>query len=370
MELAIIGAGNGGQAAAADLALQGHRVRLYDRFPDVTKDFSESRQITLAGVAEGVAVLDLVTNEIARAVEGVELILVTVPSFALEWVVREMGPYLENDQMVILHPGGSGGALETRHVWDEIGLGHGIKLGETDTLAYACRLRAPGEPVVRAIKQEIMIAALPANDNTSVLEAFSSCYPQAVLAPSVFDTSFANMNAVIHPAIALLNVRSIEAKLPGFEFYRDGVTASTTRLIGAVDAERVAIAAAFGVDCFTYEEWLRRKYGAEADDASQLFKSLAATVYRGMGAPESLESRYISEDVPMALVPMHEFGRLAGVETPAIHSIITIFSILTGRDYLAEGRTLARLGLEGRTLAEVRGLGDTGFLPAGERSAP
>ena len=197
--------------------------------------------------------------------------------------MREMGPYLESDQVVILHPGGSGGALETRRVWEMIGLGPGIKLGETETLAYACRLRAPGEPVVRAIKREIMIAALPADDNASVLESFKSCYPQAVSAASVLDTSFANMNAVIHPAIALLNARSIEAGLPDFEFYRDGVTASATRLIAAVDAERIAIAAAFGVDHFTYEDWLRRKYGVEADEAPELFRNLAATVYQGMG---------------------------------------------------------------------------------------
>ena len=72
----------------------------------------------------------------------------------------------------------------------------------------------------------------------------------------------------------------------------------------------------------------------------------------------------------MALVPMREFGHLAGVETPAIDGIVTICSILNGRDYFAEGRTLARLGLEGLTVGEVRGLVGTGVVPVGERVAP
>jgi opine dehydrogenase len=353
VEVAILGAGNGGQATAAHMSLLGHRVRLYDRYPAVTAAFSGSRTLQLKGAVSGEAELAVVTNEIADAVVGTELILVTVPGFALAWVAEEVAPHLADGQVVVLHPGGTGGALETRRVWATLDLQTDVVLAETETLVYACRISAPGFPDVKAIKRDLSLAALPAGAGDRAFAAFSSLYPQATRATSVLATSLANMNAVIHPAVALLNAGVIDRKLAGFDFYRDGVSHGVGRLLEAVDGERMAIAHAYDVEHSSYDAWIARHYGVTGADSADLFKRLAEEVYQGIGTPESLESRYIAEDVPMALVPLEALAEVANVETPAITSIISLCSIVNAVDYRSEGRTLARLGLDGMTAKEI-----------------
>jgi len=353
LEVAVLGAGNGGQATAADLTLRGHRVRLYDRFPSATAPFAASRRLVARGVVEGEAVVAEVTDDVARATASAEVVLVTVPSFALEWVARALAPHLSDGQIVVLHPGGTGGALEARRVWREVGMDASVTLAETETLVYTCRARAPGAPEVTAVKRRVLLAALPAGDLPRALDAFSSLYPQAVGAGGVLTTSLANMNAVIHPAVMLLNAGTIDAGAGGFDFYRDGVTPGVGALVEAVDGERMRIAEALGVSRWSYREWVRTRYDVGGADPADLFARLAATVYLGMGAPDGLGHRYISEDVPMALVPMEELGRAAGVPTPTIGALITLCGALNGADYRREGRTLERLGLGGMTIAEI-----------------
>jgi opine dehydrogenase len=353
MEIAVLGAGNGGQATAAHLTLDGHSVRLFDRYPAVTEPFASTRLITIRGAIDGTAEIACVTNDIGEAVRGSDLILVTVPGFATEWVAEALAPMLVAGQVVILHPGGTGGALQARAVWSRLGVHANVTVAETESLVYACRASAPGEPDVKAIKQSISIAALPADDLAPAYELFSQLYPQAKPVTSVLATSLANMNAVIHPAVALLNAGDIERNTGGFDFYRDGITDHIGRLLLAVDDERMAIAARLGVEHSSYATWVQHHYGVTAPSPRELFVRLAAEVYQGIGTPDSLEARYISEDVPMALVPIEELGALAEVDTPAISSIITICSIVNDSDYRRTGRTLQRLGLGGFSLEQV-----------------
>jgi len=53
---------------------------------------------------------------------------------------------------------------------------------------------------------------------------------------------------------------------------------------------------------------------------------------------------------------MAELGRAARVATPVISGIVATAGAMTGRDFAAEGRTLERLGLEGKSAGEIRAI--------------
>lgn len=66
-----------------------------------------------------------------------------------------------------------------------------------------------------------------------------------------------------------------------------------------------------------------------------------------MKGPGSLHHRYMTEDVPYGLVLMASLGDLLRVPTPTMTSIIHLCSVISGVNYVAEGRGAKQLGLDG-----------------------
>ena len=132
----------------------------------------------------------------------------------------------------------------------------------------------------------------------------------------------------------------------------EGITPSVAHVLGVMDAERVAVGEAMGFQCLTARQWLYMAYDAAG---RTLYEAINANPgYAGIKAPRTLDTRYISEDVPMSLVPIASLGEMLGVPTPAIRHIIGMASILHRCDYWAQGRTVERLGLAGMGVKEIR----------------
>ena len=127
-------------------------------------------------------------------------------------------------------------------------------------------------------------------------------------------------------------------------------------MTAAVDAERMAIAAALGVpaapflDLF-YEAGLTTKAAWDSGSIARACEESAPN--RAIKAPASLDHRYIHEDIGYGLVPMAELGRLAGVATPTMDALVRLASLALGIDYWRDGLTLERLGLAGKSPAEL-----------------
>jgi opine dehydrogenase len=107
----------------------------------------------------------------------------------------------------------------------------------------------------------------------------------------------------------------------------------------------------------TLENWFDRTYGvrgADLTETCQLLTTNSDGPYQATGTPTSFAHKYITEDVPVGLVPMRALGATAGVATPAIDALITLVHAMTGRDFAVEGRTLERMGLAGMNTGEIR----------------
>lgn len=65
--------------------------------------------------------------------------------------------------------------------------------------------------------------------------------------------------------------------------------------------------------------------------------------YYKIQAPSKLESRLITEDVPTGILPMVELGKISGVPTPLLKSVLHISEALLERDFNVDGRTLKNL---------------------------
>jgi opine dehydrogenase len=58
---------------------------------------------------------------------------------------------------------------------------------------------------------------------------------------------------------------------------------------------------------------------------------------------------------------MAEIGRLVGIETPVMNSLITLASVANGVDYSREGLTLEKMGLADAGPANVAAILRNGF---------
>jgi len=359
---AVLGAGHGGKAMAADLASRGFRVRLFNR------TFERVETIQIRGGIELQAEngehrfgpIETVSSDMGPVLEGAEVIMVVVPATAHRDIATFCVPHLRDGQIVMLNPGRTGGAIEFRQVLREQGCQAQVVVAEAQTLIFASRSMGPAEAKIFRTKNTVPLAALPATDTPRVLAALQLAYPQFIPAKNVLHTSLDNMGAVFHPALTVLNSARIESTRGDFEFYIEGVTPTVAHILEAVDRERVTVAASLGIRAQTALEWLEAAYAAVGEN---LFEAIQANPgYRGIKAPRILAHRYIFEDVPMSLVPIAALGDRFGVSTRATDSIVRMASILHRTNYTRRGRTLAKLGVEKLSVGEITRYVEEGVL--------
>jgi len=362
----VLGAGHGGLAMAGHLSIMGFEVRLYNRSPERLEPIQLRGGIEVRGEVNGFGKIEIATTDIKSAIEGADVLMVVTPAYAHEFIARVCSPHLSDGQIIVLNPGRTGGALEFTRILREEGIKAYVFLAETQTLIYASRVTGPGQVTIFRIKNSIPLATLPAYWIPDVLEVVRKAFPQFVPGDNVLKTSFNNIGAVFHPALTVLNAAWIEETHGNFEYYLEGASPSVARVLEMIDAERVAVAAALGIQAYTAREWLYLAYDAAGRNLHEAIH--ANTGYRGIKAPEVIYHRYITEDVPMSLVPIASIGEMLGIETYTINSIIHLASILHQRDYWAEGRTVDKLGLEGLSIREIRILAVQGFLPTSKES--
>jgi opine dehydrogenase len=357
--VAVLGAGNGGCAAAADLAGRGFEVRLYNRSRERLEPLLKRGGLERHGEAgEGFVELAVITDDLDRAVGGADLVMLTVPISAHPFYARRLGPILPPGAVVFLNPGHMGGGLFLAHEIHRLTGRSDVRTCEVSTLAYACRMRGPASVNVMRVMRSLPFAAFPGRAQEELFELLRPLYPSLVQASHVLETGFLDINAVEHPPQIICNAGWVEHTRGAYLFYYEGTTPSVGRVIDTLDRERIAVAEAAGVPTRPFVQ-VFQEMGYTTEDAARAGTAHAAlqasAPNRWIRGPKSLDHRYLHEDVGWGLVPWSELGRSLGVATPVMDALITLGSALNGRDYRAEGLTLERLGLAGRRPGELAG---------------
>lgn len=348
---AVVGCGSGGMATAAHLALQGNEVHLYE-FPGFEENIAPVQQlggIKLTGEIEGFARLTAITTNVEEAVRGAEVIIVVIPANIHKKAAELFLPHLDDEQIVVLHPGRTGGALEWYNISTQFS--KNITIAETQTLLYACRKTDLVTVNIKDVKREALLGVLPSKSTDRTIQKLRTPFPQFKAAENVLETSLGNIGAVFHPALAIFNVYRIE-RGENFKFYSEGVTKTIGEILEIVDEERCRVARAAKVRFFSAKEWLQRSYGVQGDSLYEAIHKQQA--YGTIVAPHVLHNRFILEDVPTGLVPLSSFGEYFNVRIPNIHALITLASSMLGIDFRKVGRTVDNLGIRDMTLKQLK----------------
>ncbi|NIR02111.1 MAG: dehydrogenase, partial [Gemmatimonadales bacterium] len=205
--VAVLGGGHGARTVAADLALAGHEIRLFEfeEFRANVADIFERQTIEITGKARvGVGKLALATHEIGEAIRETELILIVVPALYHLRYAEVLAPQLKDGQHVVLIPG-TFGAFEFATRTREDGCRAAVTVSELDTLPYATRITGPTSVNVYHSLPVFGIGTFPANRRSEVHAVFADLYPGAAQFRDALEAGLSNCNPVIHPLGVLMN---------------------------------------------------------------------------------------------------------------------------------------------------------------------
>ena len=359
-KVAVLGGGAGAHAEAFELATKGFKVNIC-QVPERKNNFKKTLmgKIKATGKIRGVAKLNLATTDFQEAITDVKTIFLAAPSFAHKLFASYCAPYLEDGQIIVLTPGTGGSLVFAKELRDR-GIRKNLTIAETIALPYGARMQEPGHVQIRAKTVNNPIGVFPAKRTDEVVQYLQQFYPEFVPLSNVLEAALNSTNAILHPAATLLNVGSIESG-NCFMLYKDGMGPSSLTLMGALVNDRAMIGKAFGLNMDTGDAFQKGRIEALKEFLDSTLGDNSYEAVSRLKGPSSLENRYITEDVPYALVLWESLANAVNVKVPAISSIIEIFSIICGVDFRRDGRTVYDLGLSGLSLSQI-----TKFLHDGE----
>lgn len=351
-EVAILGAGSGGLAAAADLVSRGHTIRLYNRSEAPLETIRVQGGIQASGaVGGGLAVVHTVTTSLEEAVGGAEAILVVLPATAHGDIARALADQGAASP-IILNPGHMCGSLHVRRVFEAAGRKQTV--AELGTLTYVSRSLTPGMVDVYLRAAGVPFSTVP--DNDEVAHLVEDLLPGQSRATHPMEVWFWDVNMVLHPPGMILGAARIESSGGEFLFYSEGITNSVEAVMARLDEERVEVARAFGAVVPRLAEAMATigTADAEAARAGKLGDAIrGGTANATIKAPPRLDHRYLHEDIPFGLVPLTALGRIADVPTPVASGLIELAEVINGRSYMTEGLNEDALGIRGASIDEV-----------------
>jgi opine dehydrogenase len=358
--IAVLGGGNGSYATAADLALAGHRVRLWRRTASDLDALGTPPTITLtAEERSGPARLDAATSDLAKALDGADVVIAPLPATTHADLAKHLAPHLTERQIVLLAPGSFGSVAMAQDITRANG--HlPFAFAETGTLPYLARKTGPAAVSAPVRAANLPVGVFPASRSEKALETIRALFPATRPCRDALDVALTNAGPVIHPPLVLGNLGAIDGGR--FDVHAAGTTPSVRTLIDAVDAERVAAREGWSYpaphyELATYYDETRAAEGLYGRGAKA--KLLASGLWSEI---VGLEHRYVVEDVVFGLSLFESAARTTTVPTRATSGLLAVFGALLGRELSGQGRALEHLGVGDLTLREIKALLHDGWV--------
>jgi opine dehydrogenase len=346
--IAIIGAGNSARALAAYLASGGHKVSLVARDPGKIPTITNRLAVRASGKIEGLFPIHQVADHAGQVLPDVDIVFVATLTTAYKEVAENLAPYLRDHHKVVLFSGKLGGALLFARAVTEAG-GPKITVLETDSL-FACRAQDDESIWVRGLKRWTLYSGINRSTTRSEGETITRFFPDLEPASNIIERGLTDFGALAHAPVVLANMNAIDRQ-ESFLFYYKGLTSKTVVILERIEEEFNLVAEAYGAKLIPMKDLLDRYYGC---DPSSLHRAMQTVPnYRYSQSPPSLDHRFLIEDVSATLRPLQQFGRLAGVATPVVDSVVTLAGVLTGIDFSQCGRSLPDFGLQNMSYEAV-----------------
>lgn len=342
MRVGIVGAGAVAFGSAAFLLSRGHEACLWSPSGQRTRALAEGASLVSEGVMAG-SFHPTVAASCAAALDGADAVLLALPANGYRVALEAMAPHLRDGQVVVISAHASFGALYLARLLAQRGLS--LPIVALSTTVLRARQTSPTTVKVATLRGKVDMATLPTDLGDAGLAACTALFGERfVRRADLLTIALSNVNPQSHLALALCNFTRMEKGEAWGQ--SEHMTEAVGRLLEALDAERLAIAKAFGREVRSMRQHYSLTYGLPDAPLGDTARVLAGRGDPTLG-PATIQTRYTLEDVPFGLVPLVWLGQLAGVPTPLHQAGIDLFSALYGRDLVAENDLLPALQAQG-----------------------
>lgn len=358
MKVAVVGAGNGGCAVAADMAYRGIDVTLVKTSNAIHDDNFEFLQqnngrMTLLDFGvngsmnpqeletiEKTGTISKVTRDIS-VISDMDIILIYVQTNYHENIIKKMADYLNDGQILLINPG----YFSTAYVLKYCGKKN-ITVVEAQSSFIDGRIIEPGKFKVGFRNVRNPLGIYPSKNFGFAKEKLDSLGFPFYYMKNVAEAALHNPNMIVHTVGSILSIPMIDTMGNEFCMYHHAFTDHVWKVLEKLDSEKMDILEKLGCKRIPYVEACKfRNSFNEHEDAKKVFFEYAAMPTRAKG-PVTLDSRYVTEDVPQGLVMLESLGHLLKTDTPIATALIEIANAALNEDFRHKGRTPDRLGKE------------------------
>ncbi|MHA7870556.1 MAG: NAD/NADP octopine/nopaline dehydrogenase family protein [Salipiger thiooxidans] len=349
MRIAILGAGAVACGSAALLMENCHDPALWSPSGAGTRSLEDGAPLVAEGKITG-RFHPRIATECKAAMDGAEAVLVALPANGHRTVMEAMLPHLSSGQVVLVsaHAALAGPWLAERIARR----GLDVPVGLFNTTVLRSRMQGPATVRINTLRSSIALAAVPDAAMDRVRRTAEALFGERFSdGGNALGVTLSNVNPQSHMALALCNFTRMEK---GEAWGQSAhMTEAVSRLLEALDAERLAIGRALGLELRSMRAHYAATYGLPEGPLEETARHLAAQPGATLG-PSTAETRYTLEDVPFGLTTLLALAEAAGTPAPLHRAGLDLFSALYGRDFLAENDFLPDLVADGTLSALIQ----------------
>lgn len=349
VSVALIGAGATGLAMAAELSRKGVTdIRLHDINTQRIVALNKTGGVYYEGIlSQGFAPVRLASTDYTEVVEGAQLIIISTTAVFHSEVARSIAPSLVDDQIVLLHPGYTGGAILFQKHLHEMNCHSNIVLAEAMNTLHLSALTNGNSVFIKAVKAWLEIATFPAHTIDRVWPMLEGLFPQFEQGDNCLQTGLNNPNPMVHVPAYLSNLGALGVRdefiSKGALFFDELLNEPVKKLVTRLDEERYKVITSLGLEYLSLEDFGERSY--------PLGSRLTTGIPR---VGKKLLGRFVTEDVPAGLVPIASLAKLLQQPAPLTNALIYMACLVSNQDFLSHGRTAEALKLTGIPPADIK----------------
>ncbi|MDR1623883.1 MAG: NAD/NADP octopine/nopaline dehydrogenase family protein [Tannerellaceae bacterium] len=349
--ICIGGGGSLGHVIAAALSNKGYVVNLWTGHP--AKWQSEITVNDLNGQTFKGA-LHTVSSRAEETVAVSDMLLLCVPGFMIEQMLREAKPYVRPGMPVGSVVCSNGFFWIARHI-----LGAAAGLFGFQRVPYICRITEYGKSaMIKGYKSQLKISVCPDAKADMLADMFSQVFETPTYPLGHYlEATLTNSNPLLHPAriFGMLSRETTDSFDKEFLFYEQWDDYSSEVLIRC-DSELQRIIGKLPVDRTEIPCIL--DYYESADAASLTRKIRSITAFKGIKMSMirkadtyriDYSNRYFTEDIPFGLLIIKSVAVAMKVETPYIDKVLLWMQNKMQKEYLTasalRGKDLSGSGI-------------------------